>query len=49
MGYDRPDHKNYVRSRKKSSVKTGLLVAIIAIVIVIVVGKRSLRKFDVYN
>ncbi|MEH2945682.1 hypothetical protein [Sporofaciens sp. JLR.KK001] len=47
MGYDRPDHKNYVRSRKKSSVKTGLLVAIIAIVIV--VGKRSLRKFDVYN
>ena len=47
MGYDRPDHKNYVRSRKKSSVKTGLLVAIIAIEIV--VGKRSLRKFDVYN
>ena len=47
MGYDRPDHKNYVMSRKKSSVKTGLLVAIIAIVIV--VGKRSLRKFDVYN
>lgn len=47
MGYDMPDHKNYVRSRKKSSVKTGLLVAIIAIVIV--VGERSLRKFDVYN
>ena len=47
MGYDRPDHKNYVRGRKKSSVKTGLLVAIIAIVIV--VGERSLRKFDVYN
>lgn len=35
MGYDRPDHKNYVRGRKKSSGKTGLLVAIIAIVIVV--------------
>ena len=33
MGYDKPDHKNYVRSKKKSSGKTGLLVAIIAIVI----------------
>ena len=35
MGYDKPDHKNYVRGRKKSSGKTGLLVAIIAIVIVV--------------
>ena len=35
MGYDRPDHKNYVRGKKKSSGKTGLLVAIIAIVIVV--------------
>ena len=35
MGYDRPEHKNYVRGRKKSSGKTGLLVAIIAIVIVV--------------
>lgn len=35
MGYDKPDHKNYVRGKKKSSGKTGLLVAIIAIVIVV--------------
>lgn len=35
MGYDKPDHKNDVRGKKKSSGKTGLLVAIIAIVIVV--------------
>ena len=35
MGYDKPDHKNYVRGKKKSSGKTGLLVAIIAIVIIV--------------
>lgn len=35
MGYDKPDHKNYVRGRKKSSGKIGLFVAIIAIVIII--------------
>ena len=35
MDYENPDHKNYVRGRKKSSGKTGLLVAIIAIVIVV--------------
>jgi len=35
MGYDKPDHKNYVRGRKKSSGEIGLFVAIIAIVIII--------------
>ena len=35
MGYDKPDHKNYVRGRKKSSGKIGLFVAIIAIVIIV--------------
>lgn len=35
MGYDKPDYKNYVRGRKKSSGKIGLFVAIIAIVIII--------------
>jgi len=35
MGYDKPDHKNYVRGRKKTSGKIGLFVAIIAIVIIV--------------
>lgn len=39
MGYENPDRKNYVRGRKKkSSGKTGLIVAVIAIVIVVAAG-----------
>lgn len=39
MGYENPDRKNYVRGRKKkSSGKTGLIVAVIAVVIVVAAG-----------
>lgn len=34
MDYDKPSHKKYIRGRKKSSGKTGLIVAIIAIIVV---------------
>jgi sortase B len=36
MDYDKSNHKKHVRGRKKSSGKTGLIVAIAAIVIVLV-------------
>ena len=45
MDYDKPDHKNYVRGRKKSSGKAGLIIAII----VIVAALSGLGGFYVYS
>lgn len=35
MGYDKPDQKKHVRGRRKSSGKTGLIVAVLAVVVVL--------------
>ena len=45
MDYDKPDRKNYVRGRKKSSGKAGLIIAII----VIVAALSGIGGFYVYS
>ena len=36
MDYDKPDHKKYTRGRRKSSGKTGLIIAIISIAVILI-------------